>query len=124
MLHPIFTVLVSRPELLLEHLSGYALLVRDEASTAGKAVAKRAVAWGIAAGSALLFVIFAGMAIMLGGVADRFHWTLVVVPGLMLLVAVLAFLQARKPLPQQSFNELKAQLDADAQALRAMGARP
>jgi hypothetical protein len=30
---------------------------------------------------------------------------------------------ARKPLPEQAFGELKAQLDADAQVLRSIGAR-
>lgn len=124
MLHPIFSVLVSRPELLVEHFSGYALLLRDEASTTGRLLAKRAVAWGIAAGAAFLFVVFAGVAIMLGGVAGVFHWTLLAVPGVMLLAAIVAFMRARKPLPQQTFAELRAQLDADAQALRAVGARP
>ena len=30
MLHPIFSVLVSRPELLVDHVAGYAALARDE----------------------------------------------------------------------------------------------
>ena len=45
------------------------------------------------------------------------------VAGVALAVAVFAFLAARKRLPEQAFRELKAQLDADAQALRAVGAR-
>jgi hypothetical protein len=123
MLHPIFSVLMSKPELVMEHVAGYAALVRDEASSAGLQVAKRAIAWGVTLISTLLFLILAGMAVMLGAVNDRFHWALVLVPGIALVTAIVAFAVARKPLPEKAFGELKAQLDADAQVLRAIGAR-
>ena len=123
MLHPIFSVLISKPELVLEHVAGYAALVRDEASSAGALVAKRAIAWGVTLISLLLFLVLAGVAVMLGAVNDRFHWALLVVPGIALATAVAAFMVARKPLPEKAFGELKAQLDADAQVLRSIGAR-
>jgi uncharacterized membrane protein YqjE len=123
MLHPIFSVLVSKPELVMEHVAGYAALMRDEASSVGLEMAKRAVAWGVALFSALVFLILAGVAAMLWAVQDRFHWAFVIVPGIPLVLAVLGFLQARKRLPEKAFTELKAQLDADAQALRAIAAR-
>ena len=123
MLHPIFSVLISKPELVMEHVAGYATLVRDEASTAGVQVAKRAIAWGVTLVSVLLFLVLAGVAVMLGAMGDRFHWALLVVPGIALATAVAAFLVARKPLPDKAFGELKAQLDADAELLRSIGAR-
>jgi len=123
MVHPIFTVLISKPELVMEHVSGYASLVREEASTAGVQVARRAIAWGVALFALLVFLVLAGVAAMLGALHDSFHWMLVVAPGIALAIAVAAFLAARKPLPEKAFHELKAQLDADAQALRAIGAR-
>lgn len=123
MLHPIFSVLISKPELILEHVSGYASLVRDEASSVGLEVARRAIAWGVALFAGFLFLVLAGVAAMLGALHANFHWALLVVPGIALAVAVAAFLAARKRLPEQAFRELKAQLDADAQALRAVGAR-
>lgn len=122
MLHPIFSVLVSKPELLVDHVSGYAALMREEASTVGKAVAKRAIAWGITLFSLLLFLILAGVAAMLGAL-HQFHWILVVAPAIALAGAAGGFMAARKPLPEKAFTELKAQLDADAEALRAIGAR-
>jgi uncharacterized membrane protein YqjE len=123
MVHPIFSVLISKPELVMEHVAGYAALVRDEASSAGVQVAKRAIAWGVTLISLLLFLILAGVAVMLGAVTDQFHWALVVVPGIALAAAVAGFMVARKPLPDKAFGELKAQLDADAQVLRSIGAR-
>ena len=123
MLHPIFSVLVAKPELVMEHVAGYASLMREEASSVGKEVAKRAVAWGITLFSALVFLILAGVAVMLAAIQDEFHWAFVLVPAIPLALSLVGFSAARKPLPEKAFTELKAQLDADAQALRAIGAR-
>ena len=122
MLHPIFSVLVSKPELVLDHVAGYAALMKEEASTVGTEVAKRAVAWGVAVVSLIVFLMLAGVAAMLGAI-HGFNWALVLVPAIALALAVAAFLQARQQLPHKAFTELRSQLDADAQALRTLGAR-
>jgi hypothetical protein len=70
-----------------------------------------------------VFLILAGVAAMMAAVDEQFHWAFVVVPAIALAISVGAFLMARKRLPEKAFTELKAQLDADAQALRAIGAR-
>jgi hypothetical protein len=123
MVHPIFSVLIAKPDLVMDHVAGYASLVRDEASTVGREVALRAVAWGVTLFSLLVFLILAGVAAMLAAIQDQFHWAFVLVPAFALALAAGGFLVARKPLPQKAFTELKAQLDADAEALRAIGAR-
>jgi cytochrome c biogenesis protein CcdA len=123
MVHPIFSVLITKPELVVDHVAGYAALVQEEASTVGVAVAKRAVAWAVAGVAALVFLVLAGVAIMLGAV-NGFHWALVLTPGVVLVIAIGAVVVARQKLPTKAaFTELRAQLDADAQALRMMGAR-
>jgi len=123
MVHPIFSVLITKPELVMEHVAGYASLMREEASSVSKEVAKRAVAWAVTLFSLLVFLILAGVAVMLGATLAAFHWSLVVVPGIALALAAAGFSVARKPLPEKAFTELKHQLDADAQALRAISAR-
>lgn len=123
MAHPLLSLLIRKPDLVMEHLSGYAALAREEATSVGAQVARRAVAWGVALVGVLLFLVFAGIAAMLGVMLERFHWILLVVPGIALAVAVIAFLQAREKLPQQAFAELRSQIDADAQTLRTLGAR-
>jgi len=65
----------------------------------------------------------AGVAIMLGCVLDTFHWALVLVPGFALLATIGCFLYARTPMPGTRFDGLKAQIDADVQALRIAGER-
>lgn len=123
MVHPIFSVLITKPELVMEHVAGYASLMREEASTVGMEVAKRAIAWGVTLFAFLVFLILAGVAAMLGAMFAQFHWILLAAPGVALAIAVGGFLVARQRLPEKAFTELKAQLDADAQALRAVSAR-
>lgn len=123
MLHPIFSVLVNRPELVIDHVAGYAALVQEEASSVSGEVAKRAIAWAAVGVGVLVFLVLAGVAVMLGVMQDRFHWVLVVAPAIPLLLSGAAWTIARQRLPAKAFTELKAQLDADAQTLRALGAQ-
>lgn len=123
MAHPIFSVLITRPELVMDHVAGYAALVQEEASTVGVQVAKRVIAWGVAVFGLVVFLVLAGVAAMLGVMLGEFHWILVAAPGAALLLSIAAWSVARQRLPAKAFAELKAQIDADAQALRAVGAQ-
>lgn len=123
MVHPIFTVLITRPELVMDHVAGYAALVQEEASSVGLQVAQRVIAWGVVVMALLVFLVLAGVAIMLAAMHGDFHWALVLTPGAALVVAAVAFGFARQRLPSKAFTELKAQLDADAQTLRTLGAK-
>jgi hypothetical protein len=124
LVHPIFSVLVSRPELVMDHVAGYAALVQEEASSVGAEVTKRGIAWAVCGVGALLFLILGGVASCWARCPTVSTGLLVLVPAIPLVVAGLAFNAARKPMPAKAFAELRAQLDADAQALRTLGGRP
>lgn len=118
MLHPIFSTVIQRPDLVVLHLSAYGALVGQEAKTAGAQLARRALAWLLAAMCGTVFLSMTGIALMLGFLNNQFHWVLVVVPCVALLATVTALIQALKPLSDEHFPELKAQLHSDANALR------
>ncbi|MBC7605165.1 MAG: phage holin family protein [Ramlibacter sp.] len=122
MVHPVFTVLITRPELVMDHVAGYAALVQEEASSLGVHVAQRVLAWCIAIVALLVFLVLAGVAVMLGAMNDEFSWALVLTPVAALVVGLVAVAFAKRKLPSKGFTELKAQLDADSQALRTIGA--
>ncbi len=121
MLHPVFSVLIKRPDLVAEHLAGYAQLLRDEAQDAGTQFAGRALAWAVVLVAGAVFLMLAGVAVMMGVMFERFNWVLVLVPGAVLGLALVAAAAARKPMPDNSFAGLRTQLDADVQALRVAG---
>ena len=122
MFHPIFSVLIRKPDLVIDHMAGYAGLIREEASAVGSEVVKCAIAAAAALVCLVVFLVLAGVALMLAAL-HQFHWALVVVPAIPLAGAVVGASMARKKVPQQAFTELRAQLDADAQTLRALGAQ-
>lgn len=118
MLHPLFSTLVQRPDLVMDHVSAYAALFHHEATEAGSEILQRVVAWLLAVLSAVVFLGLAGTAVMLGVLQQQFHWVLVAVPAVALLLLVGSVLWALKPMRSERFPELKAQIDSDAQALR------
>ena len=78
----------------------------------------RAVAGLVAAVFGLIFLMMTGVAVMLGFAQNQFHWSLVAVPGVALVVAVFAAIKAKQPLVQGNFAEFRAQLKSDVSALR------
>jgi len=121
MFHPIFTTVLRHPELIAEHASNYAALLRLEAAEASRGLAARLIAGVLAAVSAMLALGLTGMAIMLGAIHNNFHWALVAVPGVSALIALVAGFIAARPMQFHAFNDLRAEVDADIHALRAAG---
>jgi hypothetical protein len=123
MAHPILRLLVRRPGLVAEHAAGYAALVHEEASALGGELAGRAIAWVLTALGLLVFLVTAGVAVMLGVMLGEFHLVLVAVPGTFLLLSVAAWTVARRPLPAPPFAQVKEQFAADTRALHEVAAR-
>lgn len=118
MLHPLFSTLIQRPDLALDHASAYAALIHQEARVAGSQWVRRCLAWVLAGVFGCMGIVLASVALMLGFVNNQFHWILVVVPGAAFLIAAVAVVKALQPLPTENFAELKAQIDNDSRALR------
>ncbi len=118
MLHPIFSTVLGHPELIVQHLANYVALIKVETNIATRMLMARVVAGVIAAVSGTLALAFAGVAIMLGVLHGSFHWVLVVVPGVALLLAMIAGYVAARPSPFSAFEDLRTQLDADVQAMQ------
>ncbi len=120
MLHPLFSTIVQRPDLVIDHLSAYASLFHKEASSAGSELLARVVAGLVAILALVVFLGLAGTALMLGFLQNQFHWVLVAVPGFALALLAISIMVVMKPLKSERFPELKAQIDSDAQALRTV----
>ena len=123
MIHPIFSTVLGHPALVAEHLANYGALIKDEAAQASRGLVARLIAGVLAAVSAMLALGLIGMAVMLGVLHGSFHWVLVIVPGVAMAVAIVAAYIAARPSEFHGFNDLKAQLDADVQALHMTGER-
>lgn len=117
MLHPLFSTIIQRPDLVIDHVSAYGALLGQEAKAAGSQFLMRAVASILALVCAAVFMSLAGVALMLGFLQNQFHWVLVAAPGVALLLTVVATSKAMKPIKSDHFSELKSQLEYDRVAL-------
>ena len=120
MLHPLFSTIVQRPDLVMDHLSAYGALFQKEASSAGAELLARVVAAIVAILALVVFLTMTGTAVMLGFMNNQFHWVLLVVPGVSLALLVVAVMIAKKPLKSEKFPELKAQIESDTRALHSV----
>lgn len=118
MLHPIFSAAIQRPDLIVEHLSAYGAMLSQDAKAAGTQFLKRVLAYLLTLIFGSVFLSTTGVAVMLGFTHQAFHWALVIVPGVALLMTLAAAVKASKPMAREDFAEFKAQLQSDARALR------
>ncbi|SFM06865.1 phage holin family protein [Variovorax sp. OV329] len=121
MLHPIYTTVLRHPELVADHLANYMALVREEAGEATRQMVARIIAGVLAAISAIMALGLIGIAVMMGVLHGSFHWVLVAVPGVAVLVAAVAGYYASRPSHFDGFEDIRAQLDADVRALHLAG---
>jgi type IV secretory pathway VirB2 component (pilin) len=123
MFHPIYSTVLGHPELVADHLANYGLLIKAEALEVKRSIIRRIISAAVAVVTALLAVVFAGIAIMLGGVNGNFHWTLVVVPGIFFVIAIVTATIAMRDSTFQGFQDLRAQVSADIHALHVAGSK-
>lgn len=126
MFHPLIRMLATRPELLAQHLSGYAQLVSAQLGEAGDLLQSRAMLLAGVAGGLLLGLCLAGVAGLLAAAlpltAMPAPWLLAAVPALPLgLAAGCAWALRRQP-QVWSGALLREQLAADAALLHDVGA--
>ena len=121
MLHPIYTTVLGHPELVADHLANYMALVREEAGEASRRIVGRIIAGVVAAISAIMALGLIGIAAMMGVMHGSFHWVLVAVPAVAVVVAVVAGYYASRPANLDGFEDIRAQLEADVRALHLAG---
>jgi hypothetical protein len=117
MIHPIFSVILRRPDLLARHLSNHAELIRAEFAQAKRAVVVKAVAGVVAGVSLLLALGLSAIAVMLA-VVERFHWALIAVPGVAWLVFIVCAIAATRAAVQPKAEDVREQVEADLDLLR------
>ncbi len=126
MLHPMFKIVASRPELLAEHLAAYGQLATAQAQAAVAQLQQRALLGGIAALTGTLGLALAGVALLLVGVvplqAMPAPWLLAVVPLVPLAVAAVCALRLRGLQATSALAPLREQFAADAALLREASA--
>lgn len=128
MIHPVFQLIASRPQLLAEHAAGYGELLSNEFARIGSAWKRRLLLVLVGLCCLGVTVVLAGVAVMLwastgAASAAGLSWVLVAVPLVPALLGLWCLLRARQPVGPPAFAVLGEQWQADLLLLREAGSR-
>jgi uncharacterized membrane protein YqjE len=124
MIHPLFRLIASEPQMIADHVEAYVDLVGEEMGNVTAKWKLQAISFALIGVLALLFLTFAGVALMLWAAAPpdglRAPWALIVVPLVPALAAAGLWFTAKSADKGQGFPAIKAQFAADAAMLRSV----
>ena len=126
MLHPIFHLVATQPQLLGQHAQAYGELVGTELSAQARVWSRRALLIALALCLLGVTLVLAGVATMMWATSVpelRSVWVLLAVPSVPGLAALACYLLARQSsaADAQAFAELRRQMQADLALLRELG---
>ena len=116
-MHPLLSLIATRPQLLADHAQAYADLVAAELPRATMVWKRQVLLQGLGFASLGLALLLSGMALMLWGTLPpatmAAPWLLWAVPGLFALTGLLLCLAARRSVERDLLQELRQQISAD-----------
>lgn len=122
MIHPLFLLMATRPQLLADHAEAYAELVAAEVANVSVAWKRRALLYAVALVCLAVAAVLAGVALMLWAVIPvasmQAPWALLVAPILPIALAVWCLLVARSSGNASAFDNIRQQIQADLAMLR------
>lgn len=125
MIHPIFRLVATQPQLLADHAQAYAGLVGEEIGKTASSLKTRVLAGIVALALVGVSAVLAGVALMLWAVIPAANiqapWALLAAPAVPLAVAVACGVASAQK-PKSAFAELKQQLEADLAMIREASA--
>lgn len=126
MLHPIFRLVATQPQLLGQHAQAYGELVGTEISAQAGVWSRRVLLIALTLCLLGVTMVLAGVALMLWATSvpePRSAWVLLVVPCVPAVGAIACYLLARQrgAADADAFAELRRQMQADLALLRELG---
>lgn len=122
MLHPVFRLAASQPQLLAEHAAGYAGLVAEEMASSGAQIKRRITLQIIGLLSLMVAAILCGVAVLLWAslptASLQQPWLLWFTPLVPAVLGAIALMVAKKDNAPPAFASLREQFAQDAALLR------
>ena len=124
-MHPLFALLATQPQLLVEHALAYSALINQELGVTYAVWRHQTLLRAAALSCTVVAWVLGGVALMLWAATPvaliHAPWALFVMPLLPLAVAAVCLWQARRSGAGNTFNRLTQQIEDDLAMLRATG---
>jgi hypothetical protein len=125
MIHPLFKLLVNRPELFVEHAGAYAEVLAAEARDLSAHWQRRVALLVLAVSCTLIAMGLSGVAVLLASAIawDQMPlpWLLVATPLVPLALGLVCALAAQRPQARPALAVLRDQMALDAQLIEQAG---
>lgn len=122
MLHPVFRLAASQPQLLAEHAAGYAGLLAEEVASSGAHIKRRITLQIVGLLSLMVASILAGVAVLLWAslppASLQQPWLLWFTPLIPAALGIFAIVLAKNREAPHAFATLREQFAQDASLLR------
>jgi len=126
MIHPLFRLIASEPQMLASHVEAYSELVAEEVGAVTSQWKKRAALHAVSLVCGIVALVMVGVALMLWAVVPvenmRAPWMLLAAPAIPVVLAVWSHFAAKAPVAEHGFKTIREQLAADAAMLRSVSA--
>lgn len=126
MIHPIFRLIASQPQLIADHAQAYSELVAQEIDAFGDHWRSRLLFGTLGLVAAAVTLTLVGVAVMLWAVTPdnemRAPWALIIMPALPALLTFWCIVRMRAAAAGLRSSALREQLAADAAMLREVSA--
>ena len=126
MIHPLFRLLVSEPQMLADHVEAYSELVAEEVGAVTSQCKKRAALHALSLVGIVVAAVLVGVSLLLWAAIplDTMNapWALIAVPALFIVLALWAHFAAKAPVAERGFKTIREQMAADGAMLRSVTA--
>jgi len=127
MIHPLFRLIASEPQMLADHVEAYSELVAEEVGAAAAQWKRRVALHTLSLCCMVVAIVLVGVALMLWAAipVDGMNapWALIVTPAIPLVLALWSRMAAKAPAADEhGFKAIREQLAADAAMLRSVSA--
>jgi len=126
MIHPLFRLIASEPQMVADHVQAYSELVADELGAVASQWKRRMVLQALSLACIVVAAVLIGVALMLWAVVPSANmnapWVLIAAPAIPLVLALWSHMAAKAPAVDRGFSAIREQLAADAAMLRSVSA--
>jgi hypothetical protein len=127
MIHPLFRLIASEPQMLADHVEAYSELVAEEVGAVTSQWKRRVVLHALSLCCVIVAAVLVGVALMLWAVipVDSMNapWALMAAPAIPVVLALWSHFAAKAPTAEEhGFKAIREQLNADAAMLRSLSA--
>lgn len=126
MIHPLFRLIASEPQMLADHVEAYAELVAEEANAVTHKLKRRVLMHALSLVGLIVATVMASVAVLLWAAIPTENmnapWALIVAPAVPALLAVWAHFSAKGPPDSRGLQAIREQMAADAAMLRSVSA--